>query len=217
MLCQDNTLKARLRFVFCIVNENQSFKRKQLFRYENEEYFYYVLYCKKFSERIKRRLSQKLGCPIVYSTNIDSNPLKEKVLENLAVYYLKKTQNNTVLILNNNEPNEIITRIINLCKEIHLVNCGDIVEADYLNRFGYAPVRFDKVTDENVVLKYGPLRLYVNATEILLDDEGFILPSEVAELLPDNLPQLDFLYLLWKYSDYNPDALLPGNITQIWP
>ena len=96
-----------------------------------------------------------------------------------------------------------------------MVNCGDIDEGYYLNRFGYAPAKFYNITNEEVVLKYNPKKLYINSVKINLSDTEYLIPLEVAEVLLENFPELDFLYLMWKFANCNIDNLLPGKVINL--
>ncbi len=198
--------------MFCIVYEIPSCKRKHIFRYESKKYSYYELFCKHFTNRLRRRIDDKLACPIIFPEEIDPTNLKTKVLENIAVFLLAKQSGQKVSIVNCFSPDKIIHRIIKHSKEIHLINCTEINEEWYLQSYGYTPIQLNQIPNDEIVLKYTPTKLYVNAKEINIDYNGFILPEEIADILPVGIPELEFLYLLWQYGNLNVDELLPASI-----
>lgn len=198
--------------MFCIVYELPACKRKHIFCYENEKYFYYELFCKRFTKRLQRRIEEKLACPIILAKEIDCTDLKTKVFENIVVYLLSRQSGQKVSIVNCSSPDKIIHRIIQYSKEIHLINCPNINEEWYLQTYGYTPIQLNQIPNDEIVLKYTPTKLYVNGKEFNINDSGYILPEEIAEILPEGIPEFEFLYLLWQYGHYNADKLLPGSI-----
>lgn len=198
--------------MFCIINEIAACRRKNLIKYENEHFIYYELFCKKLSRGMRRRIEQKLGCPIIFSADIHSEALQLKILENILLYFLKKNPAAQVAIVEHPQPDVLLQRIIPYCADIRLVHCAAIDTAAYLRAFGYAPVQLDQYGDETIIFKYTAGKLYCKGQKIVLEQDGYILPEYVAEMLPQGISELSFVFLLWKYAGYDVQDLLPGDV-----
>ena len=198
--------------MFCIVNEIEGWKKNNLIRYENDRYSYYELFCKKFSPRMQRRTEHKLGCPIVFAGHIDTKALRLQILENLLIFIVQKHPGAQVAIVSHPQPDALLKKIIPYCREIHLIGCADIDTGEYLRVFGYVPVQLDQYGTESVIFKYAQGKLYISGQEIFLEDNGYILPENVAEMLPQGISELEFAALLWKYGGYDAQHLLPGDV-----
>lgn len=198
--------------MFCIVYENQKYKRKNLIKFENGSYEFYTLCCKKLSERIRRRIQNKLSCPIVFANESNTSDLQMLIQENIVFYLVKKFVGQQVAIVKNPEPDRIIQRILPYCKEIHLIDSAAIDEQAYLRRYGYAPAQFNQYQSDTIIIKYDTKRLYFNGKEIYVEENGYILPENVVEMLPQDISELEFIFLLWKYCGFDIKDVLPGNV-----
>ncbi|MBQ7288361.1 MAG: hypothetical protein IJW78_01410 [Clostridia bacterium] len=156
-------------------------------------------------------MQKKLGCPIVFYDSIDTSQFRLLLLENMIYMLSKKYAGIRVALVEHPEPDCLLKRIAPFSKEIHMIQSGKIDESYYLEKFGCAPVQMQFYGTQEIIYKYMQGKLYYRGKEVVLPENGYLLPIDVAEMMPNGISELAFMNLLWKFGGLKAETILPSD------